>query len=242
MWTDVVELRDFYATELGQMVQKTVRRKIRGRWSNLSGMRLLGLGFATPYLSPFLPEAERVIAIMPPRQGALPWPEEGPGLTAMADETALPLADQEVDRVLLIHALEATEQVAGMMREIWRVLADGGKMMVVVPNRRGIWARLEHTPFGNGRPYSAGQLERMLRENMFVPLGSSGALFVPPVESRVMLRSAAAMEEMGRRWCESFGGVVMVEAEKRIHAMVPGDPVGSRGRWPLAGCVEGQRP
>ena len=36
------------------------------------------------------------------------------------------------------------------LREIWRVLAAGGRVILVVPNRAGIWARTEATPFGHG--------------------------------------------------------------------------------------------
>ena len=218
MWSDVVDLRDFYGSSLGQMAQRLIRRQVRQLWPDLAGMRVLGLGFATPFLRIFLAEAERVIAVMPASQGVLPWPPEGPGLTALADETDLPLPDRSIDRLLLVHTLESTEQVRSMMREAWRVLADGGRLMVVVPNRRGIWARMERTPFGNGRPYTMGQLNRLLRDNMFTPVAKGSALFLPPTTSRMLLRFAPAAEQIGRRWFETFGGVVIVEAAKQIYA------------------------
>ena len=218
MWTDVVDLRDFYDTSLGQMTRRMIRRQLRLLWPNLGGMRVMGLGFATPYLRPFLGEAERVTAMMPASQGVLPWPPEGPCLTALADETDLPLPDRSIDRILLIHAIESTEQVRAMMREIWRVMADGGRLIVVAPNRRGIWARMERTPFGNGRPFTSSQMSRLLRENLFTPVAETSALFLPPTNSRMLLRSAPAVEELGRRFCETFAGVIMVEAAKQIYA------------------------
>jgi SAM-dependent methyltransferase len=218
MWTDVVDLRDFYDTSLGQVAKRMIRRQLRTLWPDVSGMRVLGLGFAPPYLRTFMTEAERVIAVMPASQGVLPWPADAPNLTALADETELPLPDRSMDRILMVHALESTEQVRAMLREAWRVLADGGRLMVVAPNRRGIWARLERTPFGNGRPYTPGQLSRLLRDNLFTPLNQAGALFIPPTGSRMALRSAPAIEELGRRWFETFAGVIMVEAAKQIYA------------------------
>lgn len=218
MWTDVVDLRDFYDTSLGQVARRMIRRRLRELWPDVSGQRILGLGFAPPYLRPFLGEAERVVAVMPASQGVLPWPPEGPGLTVLADEVELPLPDRSMDRILLIHALEAAEQVRAMMREVWRVLADGGRVVVVAPNRRGIWARLDRTPFGNGRPYTPAQLNRLLRDNMFTPVAQSTALFLPPTRSRMLLRSAPAVEELGRRWFETFSGVILVEAAKQIYA------------------------
>ena len=222
MWTDVVDLRDFYATGLGQVTRRLIGARLRLFWPDVGGMRVLGLGFATPYLRVFLGEAERVIALMPASQGVLPWPAEGRGLTALGDETDLPLPDRSFDRILMVHTLESTEQVRAVMREAWRVLADGGRLVVVVPNRRGIWSRLERTPFGNGRPFTQGQLVRMLRDNMFTPLDHGSALFLPPTGSPMLLKAAPAVERLGRRWCGAFGGVLMVEAAKQIYAGAAG--------------------
>lgn len=236
MWTDVVDLRDFYDTSLGQMARRMIRRQIRQIWPNVAGLRVMGLGFATPYLRCFLGDAERVVAVMPASQGVLPWPPEGPGLTTLADETELPLPDRSMDRILLVHALEATEQIRAMMREIWRVLADGGRLAVVAPNRRGIWARMERTPFGNGRPYTQAQLNRLLRDNMFTPVTNTTALYLPPTTSRMLLRSAPAVEELGRRWFETFAGVTIVEAAKQIYAgsALREDKPRRRGYLPVA--------
>ncbi|CCG42995.1 conserved hypothetical protein; putative SAM-dependent methyltransferase [Magnetospirillum molischianum DSM 120] len=236
MWTDVVDLRDFYATGLGQTTRRLIGRQIRMFWPDVKGLRLLGLGFATPYLRVFLGEAERVIALMPASQGVLPWPLEGPGLTALADETDLPLPDRSIDRILMVHTLESAEQVRVVMREAWRVLADGGRLVVVVPNRRGIWSRLERTPFGNGRPFTMGQLTRLLRDNMFTPLNRGSALFLPPCTVPMLLRTAPALERIGQRWCEAFGGVVMIEAAKQIYAGAAGreSQRGRRAYLPVA--------
>jgi hypothetical protein len=105
-----------------------------------------------------------------------------------------------------------------MLREIWRVLAGGGRLLVIAPNRRGIWARLDYTPFGLGRPYTMSQLSQLLRDEQFTPLGSDTALFIPPARRRMILRSAAAWERIGRRWFPTFAGVVLVEATKQIYA------------------------
>jgi SAM-dependent methyltransferase len=218
MWSDVIDLRDFYESGLGQTARRMIRRQIRAIWPDSHDMRVLGLGFATPYLRPFREETERVIAVMPSSQGVLPWPPEGPGLVCLADETDLPLPDRSIDRVLLVHALESTEQVRATLREVWRVLTDSGRLLVITPNRRGIWARLERTPFGQGRPYTPSQLSRLLRDNMYTPLQTAAALFMPPFQSRFVLRSAPAWEQIGERWFPTFAGVLMVEAAKQIYA------------------------
>ena len=218
MYADVVDLRDFYTGRLGQVARRMIRRRVRLIWPNLTGMRLLGLGYATPYLKLFREEAERVVALMPPPQGVLPWPSDGANAVALADEGEIPLQDFSIDRVLLVHCLEHSEQVRALLKEVWRVLAGGGRLMVVVPNRRGIWARIDSTPFGQGHPYTGTQLSRLLREADFTPERVSSALFVPPNGSRMMLRSAAAIEQIGERWFTTFAGVSVVEASKQIYA------------------------
>jgi SAM-dependent methyltransferase len=218
MWIDVVDLRDFYASSLGQVARRMIRRQLRTLWPNVTGETVLGIGYATPYLAGFRGEAGRVLAAMPAQQGVLPWPGDEPGLTALVDELDLPFPDLSMDRVLLVHALECAEQVRPLMREVWRVLADSGRLLVVVPNRRGIWARFERTPFGHGLPYTPGQISRVLRDNLFTPVESHRALFVPPMRSRMILSSAPAWEEIGLRLFKTFSGVVMTEAVKQIYA------------------------
>ena len=218
MWSDVIDLREFYARRLGRTAQRMVRRRLRQLWPDVTGLGVLGLGFATPYLNMFRGEAARVIAAMPAAQGVMHWPVRERGLTMLADETDLPLPDLSMDRIMIVHALECTEQVRPLLREAWRVLADSGRLVVVVPNRRGLWARFESTPLGNGRPYSRSQLSRVLRDNMFMPVESTRALFVPPVDIGLLQGSAAAWEKIGMKLFPAAAGVVMIEAVKQMYA------------------------
>ena len=218
MASDVVDLRDFYRSVLGQVARRMIRRAIQRVWPDLHGVRLLGIGYATPFLSALSGETERTIAVMPATLGVLRWPPEGRNLVTLAEEGELPFADYSIDRVVLVHAIETSDEVRAMLKEIWRVLAGGGRVLVVAPNRRGIWARLDRTPFGSGRPYTMSQLSQLLRDEQFTPIGSDTALFIPPATSRVMLRSAAAWERIGKRWFPTFAGVLMVEATKQIYA------------------------
>src|SRR5260370_40748102 len=145
-------------------------------------MRLLGIGYTTPSLSALAAgsETERTLALMPASLGVLRWPSEARNLVTLAEEGELPFADYSIDRVLLIHALETSEEVGAMLKEIWRVLAGGGRLLVVVPNRRGIWARLDRTPFGSRRPYTMSHLPQFVRDEQVTPVGSHTALFIPP--------------------------------------------------------------
>src|ERR687897_1820028 len=180
MRPDVLDLQAFYASRQGQLVRRLVGRQVRALWPNLCGARVLGIGYATPFLGPLLDGAERACVVMPPGQGVVRWPTDGANVTALASEDELPLADRSIDRVLMVHALEAAEQGGRLLREVWRVLADGGQALIIVPNRRGLWCLSESTPFGQGRPYSASQLKQVLSGNLFAPQRTARALYVPP--------------------------------------------------------------
>jgi SAM-dependent methyltransferase len=221
MYLDVVDLRAFYAERLGTVAQRLIAERLRRRWPKVTGESVLGIGFATPYLADFVGEAERVLAFMPAAQGVVNWPPAGPNAAALIADDSLPLPDSSIDRVIAIHSLELSANPAEHLREIWRVLAPGGRMIVVVPNRRGIWARVETTPFGFGRPYGRNQLTAQLREVMFSPLGWTEALAVPPIRRRFFLRSGAAWERIGSTVWPGFAGVIIVEATKQLYQGIP---------------------
>src|SRR3979411_1512841 len=151
MTIDVIDLRDFYSQRLGIVARRLINRGIHARWPNAEGQRVLGLGYPTPYLGLFREDSERCIAFMPAAQGVLKWPTARPTLATLVDEFSLPLPDAAVDRVLLIHALEMSDDPEGLLREVWRVLAPSGRMMAVIPNRRKVGAEPFQSASGNER-------------------------------------------------------------------------------------------
>ena len=221
MWIDVVDLRDFYANDLGLVTCRMIRCKLRTIWPNVSGKDILGLGYTVPYLQGFQGDAQRVISAMPARQGILHWPDDRKNLTVLVDEYALPFDNLSVDRVILIHALECVEQVRTLMREIWRIMSENGRLIVVAPNRRGLWARFESTPFGHGLPYSNGQLSWLLRDTMFKPVNTHHALYMPATRFKIMYSAAPAIEKIGASAFSTFAGVIIMEAVKQIYAGHP---------------------
>ncbi len=221
MRPDVIDLGHFYASSLGQVARRMIRRRVREMWPNTASLRVLGLGYATPFLRPFREEAERVIAVMPANQGVEHWPDGSGNLVTLAEEEELPFEDASFDCILMVHALETSEQVRPLMREVWRVMTAQGRLLTVVPNRRGIWAQVARSPFGYGHPYSPPQLIRLLRDTMFLPGLTTGALYMPPVNRRMVLRAAPAVENVGARWLSALSGVLVVEAGKQIYAVTP---------------------
>jgi len=234
MTTEVQALAGFYASRSGEIAARLVSARLSALWPSLPGQSVLGLGWAAPYLGLWRAEAQRCIGLVPAHlPGALALP---PGSDALvADEERLPFPDASFDRVLLVHGLEAAENARRLLREVWRVLRDDGRLMLVVPNRVGMWAHLERTPFGHGQPYSRGQIERLLARHLFRAERRETALFVPPYGLRVVRSALPAFERFGRVLCPRLAGVIIAEAEKDVFAAIPAGAVRVRRRV-LAGA------
>ncbi|TNC50147.1 class I SAM-dependent methyltransferase [Rubellimicrobium rubrum] len=218
MHLDVTELRDFYyRSALGRAAQRVIRDELIGLWPEAKGQAVAGYGFAVPLLRPYLPQARRVIGLMPGPQGVMPWPAGQPNISLLCEETLWPISTGFVDKLVVMHGLEVSEHPAALLEECWRVLGPGGRAVFVVPNRAGLWSRTDATPFGYGRPYTMGQLEVVLRRHRFTIERGHSTLYQPPSTKRIWRRVGGVMEQAGRRMpALAAGGVLMVEASKQV--------------------------
>jgi SAM-dependent methyltransferase len=219
---DIVDLREFYESRLGHTTRRLIANRLKPRVGSLAGATVMGLGYASPYMEELAGDAQRNLAFMLARQGVIHWPTEGPVKSALVDEFDLPLLESAVDLALVIHGLELTDTPDEMLKEVWRVLAPQGRMLLVVPNRRGLWARFDTSPFGFGQPYSRPQLSALLREAQFSVVSWSQALFLPPSSRGLFLSWSAAFEAMGNRVMPAVSGVIIVEAVKQVYAISTG--------------------
>lgn len=219
MHLDVKDLRDFYyRSALGRAAQKIVRTQVTRFWptAEVARQSVAGFGFAQPLLRPYLADARRVVGLMPGPQGVMPWPPGMPNVSVLCDETLWPLETGHVDRLIMMHGLEVSERPSEVLDEAYRVLGPGGQALFIVPNRTGLWARAEWTPFGYGRPYSMGQLEAQLKRHDFVPEAHVSVLYQPPSSRRFWMKTGPFWERMGRAIpAVMAGGVMMVVATKR---------------------------
>ncbi len=221
MYISSSDIEKFYDSEIGVIVQNILQRHISDFWADARGLRVMGCGYATPYLDGFSRDSERVIAMMPSRQGAHSWGLNDKNMVFLSDENAMPIESCSIDRILLIHHLESCDNLQESLREIWRVLKSNGRVLIIVPNRIGVWARSDWSPFGHGRPFTLSQLSTNLRDSQFIPEGHRGALFVPPTpDSPVLMKSANLIEKMGSTIFPFVAGVHMIEASKQVYATI----------------------
>jgi SAM-dependent methyltransferase len=219
MRRDVLELRQFYASDLGRAARAMVGRKVLEAWGDAHGLDVLALGYATPFVASQRHAARRVVGAMPAQQGVEVWPGGEPNLTTLVGEDSLPFANALFDRILVVHGLEESPDAIALLREVWRVLAPSGRVIVAVTARNGLWANTERTPFGHGRPYSRAQLAELLREAELEPSGWTRALYAPPVNW--LAGWAEGFEQTGSRLWPGFAGLLLMEAVKQTFAVKP---------------------
>jgi len=215
---DVRDLTAFYDTPLGQLARQVILRHVENFWPDLRGLRVLGYGFVLPYARLFT-GCERAIAALPAPCGALAWSphgNEGRNAALVCEEDALPFPDLFFDRILIVHGLESAESLRPLLRQLWRVLAPEGKILLVAPNRASLWAQVQVSPFGHGRPFSRMELQGLLEGALLEPLRWSRTLYAPPFDS--VTGSGTGWERLGRKLVPGIGGVHVVEASKSLYA------------------------
>ena len=234
MHSDVLDLRNFYyRSALGRGAQKVIRDDLVKLWPEAKGPTVVGFGFAVPLLRPYLADARRVTGLMPGPQGVMPWPAGQPNVSVLCEDTIWPVQTGQVDKLVVMHGLETSDNPTALLDECWRVLGPGGRAVFIVPNRAGLWSRSDKTPFGYGRPYSLGQLDAQLRKHQFVTERSLSTLYQPPSHRRIWRKAAGMLETLGHKLpVVVAGGVLMVEVSKQMAAPTrPG--LSERVRSPL---------
>jgi len=148
-----------------------------------------------------------------------------PGAAVAADPLQLPLASQSVDLVVLPHVLEGHPNPHDVLREVERVLMPEGQVVISGFNTISLWrARQLFASRHNGAPWDAKfigllRLREWLRVLGFELNGGKFGCYAPPFRNEVWLKRFAFMEKAGARWWPVTGGVYVVRAVKRVHAM-----------------------
>lgn len=224
MRSDAVEIERFYRSRRGRVARAMALRRLTALWARTDNLDVLGFGYATPYLAEYRKQARRCVAYMPSAQGAVRWPgDDEASLTAMGDELRLPFSEGLFDRIIVAHGLEEAYDARRQLRELWRVMAPEGRMVIITPHRVGMWSRADSTPFGHGRPYSKGQLTRLLNDALLEPVAWARALYTPPWDWTCREKIASGFEKTGERIWPALGGLILVEAVKHVGAIRPGN-------------------
>lgn len=223
MHRDVSEIRQFYQSPLGRLTAKILGDTIRAFTSDAPAPQqddcLVGVGYPLPYFDQW--HEQNTIAVMGAKQGVVRWPAHGPSRIVLTEDHILPFADQSIEQIFMVHAIESADYLRELMDEVWRVLKPNGRVVLVVPNRAGLWAKSDRTPFGYGRPFSMKQIRALLYDAQFVIENDRRALYFMPSHNRLSLWMAPMLEKLGEIVMPRLGGVMLIEASKRLYNATP---------------------
>jgi len=219
------DFKDFYRRRRGRLISRLLTGHIRAVLPSLMNKTLVGYGYAAPYIQKIYKDTDRAICVNPSKFGGHHWPQGKPNALCLSEGDALPLDTESVDCILVVHGFEFADDPDAFLQECWRVLKGHGRLILMVPNRTGLWARYDGSPFGHGVPYTLRLLKTHLKKNLFVSEREERALFMPPFKSFLVLKTAYIFESFGRFFLSRLAGVHILEASKQLYA---GLPEGSR--------------
>lgn len=217
---DVIQFKQFYSSRLGERVSEMIMHALLELWPSAKNDVMLVVGFAAPYMAHYANNSAALLMCMQAEQGAAAWPANAPNRVALTHDAELPFQSNSINRVLLIHSVEHSENLNAMMQEVYRVLVPGGRVLAVVPNRVSMWAGSSKSPFGFGRPFNLLQLRALLTSHQFTITRCASALFMPPIIAKLSRKLSQKIEPVGRICWWFMGGVLLQEAEKQLYASI----------------------
>jgi ubiquinone/menaquinone biosynthesis C-methylase UbiE len=133
------------------------------------------------------------------------------------DASRLPLVGGRFNLVLSVTALEFIAERGAALREMWRVVRPGGRLLVAALNAWSPWAWKRHlearrtnSPFCHAHFFQPSEFVSMLQQ--FGPVKWSSSVFIGP--SGEGMRWAWALERFGRRFVRRFGALLVGEVAK----------------------------
>ncbi len=228
MTCTVKKLCDFYTTPLGEVVQVYINDIIKKFIpESTKNQFILGMGYVTPYLTEKLTHTNTVLSFTFDKMGGITWPHAAHSCTAIVNEGYVPLANKSVDRLVIVHGLESCQDSAQLLQEINRIIALDGEILIVFPNRVGVWSHTSNTPFAHGKHYTMSQLNDALSKNGLSIVSEERFLYFPPTQSLYTQSFFAPVEMMGSYFLPYFSGLNAITAKKRT-IITPSQPAPQR--------------
>lgn len=224
MTCSVKELSDFYKTPLGEVVHVYINDIIKKFIPDTTKNQfILGLGYVTPYLTKKLIQNNTILSFTFDKMGGITWPNIACSQTAIVHDHHLPITNKVIDRLIIVHGLEYCQNSEQLFKEINRIIAPDGEILIIFPNKAGIWSHTSNTPFAYGEHYTMSQLITALSKSGLTIISKERFLYFPPTQSLYTQAFFAPVEMMGAYFIPFFSGLNAITAKKST-MIIPNQP------------------
>lgn len=217
-------MRQWFASSLGEAILKRELPLIDAMRAEHAGQAQLSL-IATAADSKIFSESaasQLEIRVVPGVQALQVNPDKtGAELVCQLEE--IPLPDNSVDYILLHHVLEFSKNPHSVLREIVRVLAPRGHLLIVAFNPWSIFGfrGLVERTFRLSVPWAQHRLSKArLTDWLYLmscePAGYARGFYTLPVQSHRLRRLFGFLEPLATRLGLPGSGFVMIHATKNI--------------------------
>lgn len=223
------KLRNWYAVGLGRQFLDVERAELDSVLANLFGFHLLQVG---AYADEYILAATRISHTVLLDYQAHTLSEALQKIAMRGSATALPIASQSVDVVVLHHSLEFSRDPHQVLREVDRVLVAEGHVVILGFNPWSFWLpwrwllRWSQQPPWCGRALGRARLRDWLSLLGFDIVHSKNHFYRPPLQQAGIMDRLKFMDKLGARFWPRLGAGYLLVGRKKVIALTPIKP-----RW-----------
>lgn len=212
-----IPVHEWLASPLGQRLYQLECRLVGEAVAQVFGWQLLQVGIWG--------DEARLIAEARTQRKAVLARQSGGAVAVHSRADALPIASDSVDAVLLPHTLEYEPEPHDILREVERILAGEGHVIVLgfrpfsSWGLRHAWSRQGFPP-GIERLISEGRLRDWLKLLGFEVVEARRYLFTWPWGPAAP-RGLPLLESAGERLWPFLAGAYLLKARKRVYSQTP---------------------
>ncbi len=227
-------MSDWYQTALGQFLLDELQEKLEPVLSTSFGYYSVQIGCAS--------ESEQLLKdCRVKHQFRLDKTDIGTDVCARS--SLLPIANDSVDLVVLMHYLSVTPEPHALLREASRILIPQGKLIIIDFNPLSLWGMrnffqswLEQIPW-SGHYFTAARLTDWMQLLGFDRKTHLKVGYLPPIQQPWVLRHLSWLERGMRNWIRFSSALNVLVYNKNI---IPITPV--RHRWVSRKILTGKVP
>ena len=132
----------------------------------------------------------------------------------------MPIHPASYDRIINLHTLEYSEDPVSFMEETWKILSPGGKLFLMVPNKKGAWKKSGVPKTCSTKGYLFKDIKKLLTENGFIISDNHGASYGLPVDFFGKVLFSGLLKTLSGGGTVGFPGFLIFEAEKRTNPAI----------------------